>query len=98
MGESFELLMLQLNSCLSPNGKEEEMCLEMKHSLDFGGTVVKNRAKCFSVPCYPLYEILLAIGNPTIDYFSLDVEGAEFGILKSIPWDKVDIKGACTNY
>ena len=42
--------------------------------------------------CLPLYSILLSIGNPTVDYFSLDVEGAEMGILKAVPWDKVDIK------
>ena len=42
--------------------------------------------------CLPLYSILLAMGNPTVDYFSLDVEGAELSILQAIPWDKVDIK------
>ena len=42
--------------------------------------------------CLPLYSILLAFGNPPVDYWSLDVEGAELGILKTIPWDKVDIK------
>ena len=24
--------------------------------------------------------------------FSLDIEGAEFGVLKTVPWDKVDIE------
>ena len=33
-----------------------------------------------------------AMGNPTVHYFSLDIEGAELAVLKSIPWDKVDIK------
>ena len=42
--------------------------------------------------CLPLYSILLSLGNPVVDYFSLDVEGAEMGILKAIPWDKVEIK------
>ena len=42
--------------------------------------------------CVPLYTILLAIGNPTIDYFSLDIEGAEIGVLNSLPWDKIRIK------
>ena len=40
----------------------------------------------------PLYSILLALGNPTVHYFSLDLEGAEFAVLKTIPWDKVDIQ------
>ena len=42
--------------------------------------------------CFPLYSVLLALDNPIVDYFSLDVEGAELGILKTIPWDKVDIR------
>jgi hypothetical protein len=28
-----------------------------------------------NVRCFPLYSILLAIGNPVIDLFSLDIEG-----------------------
>lgn len=42
--------------------------------------------------CFPLYSILLALGNPTVDLFSLDIEGAELQVLKTVPWDKVDIK------
>ena len=42
--------------------------------------------------CFPFYPILSAMGNPTVDYFSLDVDGAELYILKTIPWDNVDIK------
>ena len=42
--------------------------------------------------CFPLYSILKAVGNPTVHYFSLDVEGSELPILKTIPFDKVDIK------
>ena len=36
--------------------------------------------------------MLLAINMTTIDFFSFDIEGAEFTILKQIPWDKIDIK------
>ena len=34
----------------------------------------------------------MAMGNPVVDFFSLDVEGAELFILKTIPWSKVHIK------
>ena len=44
---------------------------------------------CSWLQCMPLYTILLAMGNPTVHFFSLDVEGAEFPVLKTIPWDKV---------
>ena len=44
------------------------------------------------VTCFPLYSVLLSLGNPVVHYFSLDVEGAELKVLKTVPWDKVDIK------
>ena len=53
---------------------------------------VLENAQVINVTCIPLYTILLAIGNPTVDFFSLDVEGAESDILKTIPWRKVRIK------
>ena len=39
--------------------------------------------------CFPLQSVLSALNYPTVDYFSLDVEGSEFPILKSLDWDKV---------
>jgi hypothetical protein len=42
--------------------------------------------------CFPLFSLLLAVGNPTVDYLSLDIEGAEEAVLRTLPWDKVDIK------
>ncbi|XP_046460619.1 uncharacterized protein LOC124207282 [Daphnia pulex] len=45
-----------------------------------------------SVQCFPFYSILLAVGRTLVDFFSLDVEGHELKILKTIPWHKVDIK------
>ena len=39
-----------------------------------------------------IYSLLLALGNPTVDFLSLDIEGAEFQVLRTIPWDKVDIR------
>ncbi|ODM90268.1 Protein Star [Orchesella cincta] len=46
----------------------------------------------FAVQCFPLYSLLLAIGRTSVDYMSLDIEGAEFEILKTIPFDKVSFK------
>ena len=51
-----------------------------------------NTENIYKMQCFPLYSILLAIGKTDIDYFSLDVEGSEYKILKTIPWHKVDIK------
>ena len=85
---------LQLDSCVSPNGKEEELPMQIHGQLIFGEDASVARGLKFIVKCFPLYEILLAVGNPTIDYFSLDIGSrAEMHVLKTIPWDKVDIKG-----
>ena len=44
------------------------------------------------VQCFPLYSMPLAVGRTKVDFFSLDVEGAEESVLESIPMDKVDIE------
>lgn len=43
------------------------------------------------VRCFPLYSFLVALNTTTVDYFSLDVEGSEYDVLRNIPWNKVDI-------
>ena len=55
------------------------------------GLVPEPTENSFKVQCFPLYSILLAMGNPTVHYFSLDIEGAELGVLRTVPWDLVDI-------
>jgi len=44
------------------------------------------------IQCFPLYSVLKALNATSVDYFSLDVEGSEFPILKTIPWHKVAFK------
>ncbi len=51
-----------------------------------------SKGRDIHVQCFPLYSILLAVGRTSIDFFSLDVEGHELLILKTIPFDKVHIK------
>ena len=53
---------------------------------------VEEHAEVIQSLCLPFMSILLAIGNPVIDYFSLDIEGVELDVLKTIPWEKVHIK------
>ncbi len=55
---------------------------------------VGNKSGLISITaqCFPLYSILLALNRTTIDYFSLDIEGYELDVLRTIPWSKVDIK------
>ena len=42
--------------------------------------------------CFPLFSVLLALDSPTVTLLSLDIEGAEFEVFRSLPWDKVDIE------
>ena len=51
-----------------------------------------------TIQCFPFYSVLLAVGRTRIDFFSLDVEGHELQILKTIPWHKVDMKVKIINY
>ena len=39
-----------------------------------------------------LLSLLLALNNPKVNYFSLDIEGAELQVLRSVPWHLVDIE------
>lgn len=50
-----------------------------------------NFRRKIGVQCFPLYSVLKAIGNTNVDYFSLDIEGPEFQVLKTIPWNLVNI-------
>ena len=54
--------------------------------------ITEGDHKTFAMQCMPLYTILLALGNPTVHHFTLDVEGAELPVLRTIPWTKVDIQ------
>ena len=57
------------------------------------GITPDQREHSFDIQCFPLYSLLLAsAGQVTVNYLSLDIEGAEFEVLKTIPWDKVDIE------
>ena len=48
--------------------------------------------------CFPLQSLMYALNRTRIDYFSLDVEGMEMPILKSIPFDKLDIAVLTVEY
>ena len=54
--------------------------------------IKRDGIKLIDVQCFPFYSILLAVGRTRVDYFSLDVEGAESQILFNVPWHLVDVK------
>jgi FkbM family methyltransferase len=62
---------------------------------------VKNEcknAKNIFVPCFSLSTILAAINVTKVDYFSLDVEGAEWDIIKDLRFDKIPITALTVEY
>merc|ERR1711971_1021892 len=58
------------------------------------GIVADFAEDSFVTQCIPLYTLLLAVGERgnTVNYLSLDIEGVEFQVLQTIPWEKVDIE------
>jgi hypothetical protein len=51
----------------------------------------KHGDRYVDVLCFPLYSVLKAMNVTKVDYFSLDVEGSEMDVLKTIPFDEIDI-------
>ena len=56
------------------------------------GIVPEGGQNTIKMQCMPLYSLIMAMGNPTVNYFILDIEGAELQVLKTLPWDRVDIE------
>ena len=59
---------------------------------------MENSTSGSRVPCFPLESILLALNHTHVDYFSLDVEGLELDILKTIPFDRIQIDTLSVEY
>ena len=57
--------------------------------LGFPGGI--SQSQILRMQCMPFYSIIQALGNPKIDFFSLDIDGVDLQVLLTIPWDKVDI-------
>ena len=49
------------------------------------GLVPQQTATSLLEQCLPLYTLLAALGNPTVHWFILDIEGAELQVNKNIP-------------
>lgn len=89
--------------CLSPTRYPQ--ILKFKESVVLAGTnlvtesyradrnkvVSQIRAEEVMVECVPLYSLLLALEVTHVDYFSLDVDGIDLDILRTIPFDKIQI-------
>ena len=57
--------------------------------------IKKKKGKKFldmNIQCFPLFSIIQAMGVKYVDYFSLDIEGAELNVLKTLPLDDIFIE------
>ena len=71
------------------SGRLKEM--NEAHSKRIDNESGSNKMKLLYVPCFSLNTILKAINVNKVDYFSLDVEGGEYDVLKSINFKKTII-------
>ena len=85
-----------VQTCLSTQKSPEiiNFSLSASSGSTMAGIAGENVAQdgLVRMQCLPLYSLLLSLGNPTVDYLSLDIEGAEFQVLQNIPWNSVDIR------
>lgn len=75
------------NGCLSPSPREETL-----HFQDaIAGTGHLSGSGSMSVLGEPLQALLQDIGQKTVDFWSLDVEGSEATVLKATDFSKVEV-------
>ena len=83
-----------LPHCLSLT--TETMNVKYRQKFNVGKVMTDNSPKkegdtYTDVTCFPLFGVLKAMNVSRVDYFSLDVEGNEMDVLRTIPFDEIDI-------
>ncbi|XP_059486265.1 protein Star-like [Neocloeon triangulifer] len=78
--------------CLSFLQKPIMVSFEQKLSLGrIQGAPGAHRPGLVDVQCVPFFTLLKALNKTTIDYLSLDLEGSELDVLRTIPFGYFDI-------
>jgi FkbM family methyltransferase len=57
-----------------------------------------HRNETILVQCFPMYSILRAIGTTHVDFFSLDIEGAEVAVLRTLPLNQMTVDVFCVEH
>jgi len=78
---------LQFHAAGDQGGLQDQLSDTFKSHID----IMKSHESAYLVQCFPLNDILAAIGVNHVDYFSLDVQGAELPILKTIDFKAIRI-------
>jgi len=94
-----------LKACLSPERRPVKTVLR---SAGFHSGIIDKmykfpvsiigRRRTFVENCFPLNTIMAALTVSQVDYFSLDVEGAELDILRTIDWSRLHIDVMTVEY
>ena len=79
-----------LNACISAEPRETLVSMISKGQQS--RITKQTRRDTVRVPCFKFTSIMSAFKLQSIDYFSLDVEGVELAVLKTIPFDLYNIK------
>ncbi|XP_047480278.1 uncharacterized protein LOC125032927 [Penaeus chinensis] len=81
-----------INAAFSFSNTSDIVKFEPRRGL---GRLVPGSRKGISVKTVPISTMLQALEVTQIDFFSLDIEGAELKVLRTFPWDKVKIRLIC---
>ncbi|XP_065345532.1 protein Star-like [Cloeon dipterum] len=68
------------------------VCISLKKSPMMAKFNLERVSPDVNVHCMPLYSILKAFNATSIDFFSLDAQGNELDVLRTLPFDGFDIK------
>ncbi|XP_045611917.2 protein Star-like [Procambarus clarkii] len=75
------------------NRRSASHLLGVKRNTTVYDSFIDTSDKSYSVvQCFPLASYLLALKVSTVDFLSLDIEGAEKSVLKNFPWDRITIR------
>jgi FkbM family methyltransferase len=83
--------------CDALSGKVDTMTDEHKKRIEKSGEFCKSNYD-IQVPCFSLKTILMALNVKKIDYFSLDVEGGEYDILKDLKLNEYPVVSFTVEY
>jgi len=61
-------------------------------------TLDSTRTPHASVNCFPLNSVAAALGVTHVDYMSLDVEGPELEILRTVDWTRLRVDVVAVEY
>nr|XP_045621783.1 protein Star-like isoform X2 [Procambarus clarkii] len=84
-----------INTALAISNISSKVHFQYSGGLGVLSRISKNSSQTFQTTAIPFYSLLLALNITQIDYFSIDIEGAEMKVLRTIPWDKIKIRLMC---